>query len=62
MTLVPGAASAAGQTMYILQRASTAFPHGQVCGSQALHLSLWATATLTASSDSLRPTEAMDGA
>ena len=43
-------------------RASTAFPDGQVCGSQALHSSLWATATLTASSDSLRPTEAMDGA
>jgi len=43
-------------------RASTALPHGQVCGSQALYLSLRVTATLTASSDSLRPTEAMGGA
>ena len=31
-------------------------------GSQALHPSLWATATLTALSDSLRPTDAISGA
>ena len=35
------------------------FPHAHVCGSHALQPSLWATATRTASSDSLRPTEAM---
>jgi len=40
-------------------RASTALPHGQGCGSQVLHPSLWATATLTATSDRLRPTEAI---
>jgi len=35
-----------------------------LCGSQALYPSLWATATLTASSDSMtvRPTEATGGA
>jgi len=41
---------------------STALPDGQVWGSQAFHPSLWATATLTVSSDSLRPTKAICGA
>jgi len=31
--------------------------HTQVCGSQALEPNLWAIVTLTASSDSLSPTE-----
>jgi len=38
-------------------RACTALPHTQVCGSQTLQPSLWATAVLVASSESLRPTE-----
>jgi len=38
------------------------FPHAHVCGSHALQPSLWATATRTASSDSLRPAEAMGAA
>ena len=42
--------------------ASTALPHTQVCGSQALEPNLWATATLTASSDSLSPTAVIGGA
>jgi len=33
-----------------------------VCGTQALHPSLCATATRTASSDSRRPTDAIGGA
>ena len=37
-------------------------PHTQVCGSQALEPNLWATATLTASSDSLSPTAVIGGA
>ena len=40
-------------------RASTAFPHTQVCGSQALQPRRWATATLMALSESLRPTVLM---
>ena len=39
----------------------TALPQTQVCGSQALHPSLCATTTLTASSDNRNPTEAMCG-
>ena len=37
-------------------RAFTIFPHMHVCGSQALQPNRWATATLTASSESLSPT------
>jgi len=33
-----------------------------VCGSQALEPNLWATATLTASSDNLSPTAVISGA
>jgi len=40
-------------------RASTALPHTQVCGLQALEPNLWATATLMALSDSLSPTAVM---
>jgi len=40
----------------------TALPQTQVFGLQALHPSLCATATRTASSDSRSPTEAMGGA
>ena len=43
-------------------RACTAFPLMHVCGSQALHSSLFTTATLTASSDSHSPTAVIGGA
>ena len=43
-------------------RASTGFPHTQVCGSQALQPSRWATSTLMASSDNLSPTAVIGGA
>ena len=64
MTLVPGVTPSPSAAVAMKSTCihCHALPHGQVCGSQALHPSLWATATLTASSDSLRPTEAMGGA
>ena len=37
-------------------------PHPHVRGSHALQPSLWATATLTSSSDNRRPTDVIGGA
>ena len=60
VTLLSGSTSAAGSPCS--PRASTALPHTRVCGSQALEPNLWATATLTASSDSLSPTAVIGSA
>ena len=60
VTLLPWDALATRQS--IQRRACTALPHTQVCGSQALQPSLWATAILMASSESHRPTEVIGGA
>ena len=62
VTLVSGNSSATGCRMPFSPRASTIFPHMHVCGSQALQPNRWATATLTASSESLSPTAVIGAA
>ena len=63
VALLPGGTSAVlRQDSPCSPRASTGFPHTHVCGTQALHPNRWATATLTASSDSLSPTVVIGGA